>query len=145
MVCRNWKNLQPSQPAVFPEDSSSSKEGFDDLLAKSVSVTDQRDAEAAACRIHLRPPPAFLHRSYIVLHRNPFDVQREDLVEQLSSLKFSLLYPDRWKGADGIVCVRSGAEWIIKCRIDCLQNRRKMFRLLRWAIIKTILRTLPLL
>lgn len=80
-------------------DGNSAKEGFDSLLAKSVA--ERMDADAAAFLIHLRAPVMMQQRAYIPLHRNPFDVNREDLVSQLSNLKFSLLHPDRWKGSDG--------------------------------------------
>lgn len=77
---------------------------FDDLLAKSVA--EQFEADAAAFKIHLRPPSVLFQRNHIVLHRNPFDVERDDLVAQLRNLKFSLLHPDKWRACEGRFCRR---------------------------------------
>lgn len=94
---RNWKDSK--RDIVTASEGSPQKEAFDDLLAKSVA--EQMEADASTFRIHLRCPPQLSQRANTILHRNPFDVEREDLVSQLSSLKFSLMHPTQWKGSEG--------------------------------------------
>ncbi|XP_055352993.1 integrator complex subunit 6-like [Paramacrobiotus metropolitanus] len=99
VIQRSWKNFTKRDVMSGDErDLSGQKDAFDVLLAKSIA--EQNESEAATFKMHLRPPTVLLQRANIVLHRNPFDVEREDLVSHIGHLKFSLLYPDRWKGTE---------------------------------------------
>ena len=98
-VISRFANAVPKADTPSPDPNATQKEGFDDLLAKSVQ--EQMVNDANTFRMHLRPPIIMQQRIHIPLHRNPFDVEREDLVSQLASLKFSLLHPQRWKGSAG--------------------------------------------
>ncbi|OQV17222.1 Integrator complex subunit 6-A [Hypsibius exemplaris] len=98
VIQRSTKPLERRNGSAAGEPPDISlKADFDAMLAKSVA--ERVDAEAAAFQIHLRTPLPMQQRAYITRHRNPFDVDREDLVCQLNNLKFSLLHPDRWKGS----------------------------------------------
>ena len=96
---RSKKILERRNGVTADAESASMDGGFDAMLAKSVA--ERADADASVFQMHLRTPATMQQRAYQSLHRNPFDVDREDLVSQLSNLKFSLLHPDRWKGSAG--------------------------------------------
>ncbi|GAV08635.1 hypothetical protein RvY_18299 [Ramazzottius varieornatus] len=96
-VIQRFQSAVPTLETPSPDANAPQKDNYDDLLAKSVQ--EQMANDANTFRMHLRLPIIMQQRIHIPLHHNPFDVDREDLVSQLASLKFSLLHPHRWKGS----------------------------------------------